>query len=677
MKLETLDGAELANLSVSVESASPPIAVSPLDLFPSASSTPRASQNQPEENHGKSSSLPLPPAPSNLVMQVSNGDDLLIKIDPMSGIEKLENGLRAKYPTDSKWGSWMYMDLPATWVSNGTAKDIKCGAYQVKFRAKGDGTTHRAAWGPWTHTATATILCAPPAPKNFAVSKVGAGSVRMSWTKLSGIQKYQVGYANTVSKKFKIVDIHSTAISHTFSGIECGDAYNYGISAMGDGSKYRGDWGSSALASLTLQCPTPPPTDTPTDTPTPTPTPTATPTQTPRATNTPTPTASPTPTETATNTPTPTVTRTSRPTATNTPNPTHTASPTPTPTPVATNTPTTGPPYAFPVALVIVKNDGVELDKLQSFLNHEWGIMSHIEVAIQKYSTTPRDINLDDYSFRIKASRETGIQLDVDECDWNTWTNETSIWASASSVILKTSSSNQSDTTKMVKCELGTGKAKLKVQIRHDASGKIYQTYSYEAKQKQSWHRSDHGVIYALATPFVQLSGTATPIPAIIEKDLQKGVSLAAAAGWNKVKGSTGFRIGKAENPNSPITDVAVGVSTDPYKCGTSIACTFNKGTVTYPHLKKQTLDLENPPCWNGNGCKLWTNQEQLSTNPLYEYLPGFAMHEFGHTAGLGHSSNQNDIMGSWDPDNDILSPSSNDKDAMASMYNSGKHKRH
>ncbi len=209
------------------------------------------------------------------------------------------------------------MDLPATWVSNGTAKDIKCGAYQVKFRAKGDGTTHRAAWGPWTHTATATILRAPPAPKNFAVSKVGAGSVRMSWTKLSGIQKYQVGYANTVSKKFKIVDIHSTAISHTFSGIECGDAYNYGISAMGDGSKYRGDWGSSALASLTLQCPTstPTPTYTPTPTPTRTPAPTATPTRTP----TPTPTATYTPTPTPSPTPTATYTPTSTPTSTPTP----------------------------------------------------------------------------------------------------------------------------------------------------------------------------------------------------------------------------------------------------------------------------------------------------------------------------------------------------------------------
>ena len=111
--------------------------VSSLDLLPSVTSTPGTSQHETGETDGKSSSLPLPPSPSNLVMKVSNGDDLLITIDRMSGIEKLEIGARVKTPNDTKWSSWVYADLPPTGIER-PKKDATCAKYQVKFRAKGD-----------------------------------------------------------------------------------------------------------------------------------------------------------------------------------------------------------------------------------------------------------------------------------------------------------------------------------------------------------------------------------------------------------------------------------------------------------------------------------------------------------------------------------------------------------
>ncbi len=169
VKLETMDGVELASLSVSVQQTTPPSESVMQTLFPSATSTPRASE-WPDDSTG-SSELPLPPAPSNLVMRVSNKADLLIQIDPMSDIKKLEAGLRVKYQTDTVWRSWMYQGLPATWVSNNTAKNLKCGSYQAKFRARGDGITYRDAWGPWSATGTATIYwCPPPTPKNITAT---------------------------------------------------------------------------------------------------------------------------------------------------------------------------------------------------------------------------------------------------------------------------------------------------------------------------------------------------------------------------------------------------------------------------------------------------------------------------------------------------------------------------
>ena len=328
VRLETLGGQELASLSISVQETSPPFSLD--ELFKSATTTDDDGQTGPQ-GASSTSTLSLPPAPS-LSATVLNQKDLLVEVTPISGIGKWKMGVR--YSSSGTLGpedEWAYADLAATWTSNGTAEDIACGAYELKIRAIGDGVTYREEWGPWSATVKAKVLCKPPAPANLSVSKAGAGSVRMSWTQISGIAEYEVAYADEhAEEETEITRVFLSPMSSTtITGIVCDVVYYYLIRARGDGAAYRDAWGSWSWRAFTLGCPTPTPTATNTPMPTSTPRPTATPiptsTHTPIPTSTPRPTATPIPTSTHTPEPThtPTPTRTAITTSTSTPSTTH------------------------------------------------------------------------------------------------------------------------------------------------------------------------------------------------------------------------------------------------------------------------------------------------------------------------------------------------------------------
>ena len=76
--------------------------------------------------------------------------------------------------------------------------------------------------------------------------------------------------------------------------------------------------------------------------------------------------------------------------------------------------------------------------------------------------------------------------------------------------------------------------------------------------------------------------------------------------------------------------------------CRHSVACTGPAGT--YPHIgQNQNLWIEFPPQFpkdvKRGGFRTWHDViGKVRSNPaLYIYLPHVLMHEFGHTAGLGH----------------------------------------
>ena len=57
----------------------------------------------------------------------------------------------------------------------------------------------------------------------------------------------------------------------------------------------------------------------------------------------------------------------------------------------------------------------------------------------------------------------------------------------------------------------------------------------------------------------------------------------------------------------------------------------------------------------------------------IYLYMPAFMMHEFGHTAGLGHSSRLSDIMSDF-VQPQVLGLTGNDEKAMKNLYNNNHH---
>ena len=224
------------------------------------------------------------------------------------------------------------------------------------MRAIGDGVTYREEWGPWSETVEADIKCKPPAPANLGVSKAGTDSVSVSWTQVSGVQQYEVAYADEHAEEetdITRVFLSSPRSSATFTGITCDVVYYYLIRARGDGVAYRDVWGAWSWRAFTLECPTPTPTATNTPVPTATYTPTSTATKTPTPTRT--ATRTPTPTRTATHTPTPTPTVVPTRTSTHTPTPTPTHTPTPTATPTPTPTPVPDTPTPTPASAPTVK----------------------------------------------------------------------------------------------------------------------------------------------------------------------------------------------------------------------------------------------------------------------------------------------------------------------------------
>ena len=61
------------------------------------------------------------------------------------------------------------------------------------------------------------------------------------------------------------------------------------------------------------------------------------------------------------------------------------------------------------------------------------------------------------------------------------------------------------------------------------------------------------------------------------------------------------------------------------------------------------------------------------SCSSLYLYMPAYMMHEFGHTAGLGHSSHLSNIMSGFIQPQ-VIGLTADDEKAMKNLYNNNRH---
>ena len=206
---------------------------------------------------------PTPPAVSNLVATASTTSERLTW-DDLDGATKY----RVEHRLSTSTGSWTPVDTTANVrnVANLTPET----SYAFKIRAYGDGTTYKAAWGAEAATTASTVgivpLAKPPAPGGLSASSSGENSVSVSWTALTGADKYEVQYRQGSSGNWSTYNNDITGTSPTVSGLQCETGYQFRVRAYGDGVSYRTDWGAWSSASTevrTSTCPTPTPTPTP------------------------------------------------------------------------------------------------------------------------------------------------------------------------------------------------------------------------------------------------------------------------------------------------------------------------------------------------------------------------------------------------------------------------------
>ena len=226
----------------------------------SAAPTPTPTPNRP---------LPTatPPAVSNLVATASTTSVRLTWND-LDGATKY----RVEHRLSPSTGSWTPVDTTANVrnVANLTPET----SYAFRIRAYGDGTTFRAEWGAEAATTASTVgtvtLAKPPAPGGLSAPSSGENSVSVSWTALTGADKYEVQYRQGSSGNWTTYKNDITGTSPTVDGLQCDTGYQFRVRAYGDGVTYLADWGAWSSASnevRTSTCPTPTPTPTATPTP--------------------------------------------------------------------------------------------------------------------------------------------------------------------------------------------------------------------------------------------------------------------------------------------------------------------------------------------------------------------------------------------------------------------------
>ena len=154
------------------------------------------------------------------------------------------------------------MDDEALTGTSHTVDELSCGtAYEFRVSAYGDGTTAAAAWGTGSGVQTASTgacpLVAPAAPGNLTAGTVTGTSVPLSWDAVTGAAKYRVEYRLGDPDDWAVDDDTITGTSHTVDALSCGTAYEFRVSAYGDGTTAAAAWGtgSGVQTASTGACP--------------------------------------------------------------------------------------------------------------------------------------------------------------------------------------------------------------------------------------------------------------------------------------------------------------------------------------------------------------------------------------------------------------------------------------
>ena len=193
-----------------------------------------------------------------------------------------------------------------------------------------------------------------------------------------------------------------------------------------------------------------------------------------------------------------------------------------------------------------------------------------------------------------------------------------------------------------------------------------FQAPSYKDTALQSWHRADEEITHANVSQLVSDDTVSATLLTMFGESIDSAVDA-----WNDVTGGATFtEVLLTATPDVRVQGYITHLADSDAPCGGSVACTSNI-TQNYPHLGRQRLHFEQPPVWimvDGEVQHEWTNDVSRVGQAGMDYMPAVMMHEFGHTAGLGHSAGPEDVMGHASNRSGL---SANDIRAMKEIYQS------